>query len=75
VILPEVEIGANLRPLLPDMRILCLGSCFVEHLHGHLAKNELPSFHRRQTCNYFNPASLAHMMRWVATGDIELDEM
>lgn len=75
MILPEVEIGASPRPFSPDTRILCLGSCFVEHLHEHLAKNEWPSFHRRQTCNHFNPASLAHMMRWVEAGEIPLDEM
>jgi hypothetical protein len=75
VILPELEIGLSPRPLSPDTRILCLGSCFVEHLHEHLAKNGWPSFHRRQTCNHFNPASLAHMMRWVETGVIQRDEM
>lgn len=75
MILPEIEVLQ--RPLLSSCsdRVLCLGSCFGEHLQAFLDDIGLSAFHRRQTCNHFNPASLAVMLRLPEDVDAETLEV
>lgn len=51
----------------PWTRVLSLGSCFAEHFAAFFSQLGFPSYHRRETCNHFNPVSLADQLRDVLT--------